>query len=211
MDIFVLETRIKNHNRFQLLLALLFVILGTALWFVSYWISKFLLFMPLSWFEATRHIELATWGFMALLAFEGFRYSRELFDLEAMAKAHFNGDFSSTREADNLRAAAWLHYGVPDPFRVGKVVSDLLLAAPRLTLKAWACLRSLVKLGPIEAERAETLFYDLARERGWVDMTPYLDHGEELRTLHKMKLLWSRIQDDVPEVRVPPSLGELIP
>ena len=61
-----------------------------------------LLSIPAHYFDSSRNTLLGiTWGFMLILAWEGFRYSKELFDGEQYAKSFFGG-LSITEEGQNL-------------------------------------------------------------------------------------------------------------
>ncbi len=115
MTVQKLQTKLRRHNMLQIGLGATLALTAVALWIGSFWAVRWMYYFIASaiGFQGAWHISLyVAWGFTALLALEGLRRSRPLFDLLEYAKSDFNwyqrGDGSVRGQ---LRALSWRSNG----------------------------------------------------------------------------------------------------
>ena len=193
----------RRHNAIRGAGAVGFFALAVVLWIVSYWIVKMLIVMPcVLWghfppAKVTTGIALAL---LVLLAVEGARYGRKLFDVAAAARSvYFRGPTGTETEnalsfvMHRLLGMAWL-------------ISQVLFSAPRSTAHAVRCVASLVLFREGQLAKAEQVFLDLARKRAWVPLSEHEANRAVLAKLHKLGAVSHRLSSSVPEVRVVPSV-----
>ena len=204
---FDLEEHLIAHNRKHRIRRVLYVLASIPLWWLSYWIIRVLVHIPVTLLTGSRTaVKVAAWMMMALLLVEGARKAKEIVSADRYMNSVFLHGLTGTREERTLRFAFARVHGVPDPLAVGFVVSEILFCAPRTVVKAWESHRAIVTATRELREEAQDLFDLLLTERRWVQVEEYRDRAEALGVLDRADLLWNRIKDEVGEIRIPAAL-----
>ncbi len=144
---------------------------------------------------------------MAILAIDGIRHGKQVFDLTGFARSFFYHGLTGSESERNLRLSAAWFWGVPDVLGMSYVVSQVLLAAPRSLVHAGRAFASLVPAGEHELRSTAEVLARLAQERTWAPLDRYRADGEQLHYLSRVGLLWSRVEHGTAEIRIPAHLA----
>src|SRR5687768_17434568 len=127
-----IERRVRLHNALNAAGFLLAIPAAVFLWALSFWFARF----AVLFFLHAIGIDDYDWlgsaagaAFLAVLAIEGWRHRRPLFDLGYYARSDFN-----LADADKTTRALSRHYG--NPLGIPYIISQVLLCAPRTTIMA---------------------------------------------------------------------------
>jgi hypothetical protein len=171
------------------------------LWCVAFCLWRF--FAGL-WLVLLNVDHVKSWSFdfacvaTALLAVEGFRYHRRVFDLIAYHEsAYYRGALLETDTGHALNA----YYG--NPAGMAYLVSQTLFSAPRSTVLAIKSFRALERVSPALAEDAAVIYNALYAQRGWMPASELPHRGRPLALLDKLKLIWTEIDANGCRVRIP--------
>ncbi|MFO7955550.1 MAG: hypothetical protein R6X33_00420 [Candidatus Brocadiia bacterium] len=182
----------RKRNIKQVLAGVGFGLLAGLMWFISFGVITWLFLVPCSLFGYRPPAVvrgLVVWGCMGLLAFEGVRYGRELFDTGTVPDTALSRNALSGR----FVGCAWL-------------VSQTLFAAPRCTVRAVDAFRSLVFLGQEERAAANQILADLAQSSEWRPAGRYDGREAGLTALNRLGLLRMRHTGRGVEVKLPPDV-----
>lgn len=201
-----LASEVREHNRKQKLLRAMFAVVAVPLWALSYVLVLTLVTIPVTFLGGGRQaILVISWVMMAILAVEGIRYGKQLFDAERFARSFFGG-LSVSEGGLNFSRAMQHFHGVPNPFALGFMVSQVLLCAPRSLVNAWKAHRSIIGADGNALEEAQRLFDSLLSKRDWIPLEHHELDGEELLILRTLGVLWSRSEAGSDEIRISAAL-----
>jgi hypothetical protein len=161
----VLDARIRRHNTVAWGKAAGYLAGAAIAWFVSWWVMWGMAFvfmglwgMALSWISQTS--AWAAWYGCALLAVEGVRYGKKLFDLDSYSRSPaFRASSADPRVSLMLT-------GRLNPLGVPYFISQCLFVAPRFTVGMVRALRSIVSLNAETRAKAEAALALLAGNNG---------------------------------------------
>ena len=193
-----LQASQRQHNVAEALKGTGYLIAGVLLWIVSYWVVVALFWLPCvlwgdvpSW-TVTRAV---AWGGMLLLAVEGVRHGKRLFDLSAYAESVYAQGITGTQTERALGRVTG------SPLGTAYVLSQILFAAPRATVGAIKSFTSLVRFSQEELDTALSLARELAERNAWVPLEPYMKDGPVLVKLFKLGLVWHDVKDGSVQIR----------
>ncbi len=196
-----LRRRIERHNSIQLLTASILFAGAALLWFLSFWLFRALIYLPLAafGFDAWGCSFYAALAVLALLTFETLRfkgppveleeYSESLFGDSILAQVRVFG-MSGTRIAGSPLAYVFL-------------VVKLVFAAPRATVQAITALRSRIQAEPAVIAQAVQAFQKLDLAHYWMRASDFPGLGGGLFLLDRLDMLWTKIEDGQRMVRIP--------
>ena len=196
-----LRKRLKRHNAFQLGVGLFLLTGSLGFWVASFWIFRVLFAIPLDAFD------LPAWeisfypalGALALLAVEGFRYGKPMYDLAEYARSGYYDNF--VMQSETGRA---LRYRYDDPMGVAFLISHFLFCAPRCTAHAIKAFRSVIRVDERAVVSATRILEELRQSRKWVSASTCADSGTALILLDQLDLIWVRTDSGGVEIRYPP-------
>ena len=113
-----------------------------------------------SFWRISSYVALA---FMVVLAIDGVRYRKPLFDLQEYTRSGYYNNFITQTETG--RAMSW-HYG--NPLGIAYLISQALFLAPRSTVHAVKAFRSLVPTDETTVAEAAQVLRELKTQREWV-------------------------------------------
>lgn len=207
-----LRQLVWRKNTFNLVLGILLIPASVLLWFVSFWIFRLLFYIPLYWIggffwprldAASISWYIAMLG-IAALAFEGLRYSRQLFDLREFSQSGFGTSVLSSTSSGRIVNAAVLG----NPVGRAYIISQILYMAPETTLQAIRSLRSRLPEDKHTVHEATAILNELDRGRQWVARESYSSQAQAVLVLERLQLIWTRDKNDFEEIRIPPISDE---
>ncbi len=197
-----LRRLVRNYNRQQILVGCCAAVGAVALWLIAFWVWRF--FAGL-WLGILGFDHVKSWSFeiaivlTALLAIEGVRYHKRLFNLvEYHESAYYQGGLLETDTGHALNA----YYG--NPAGAAYLISQGLFSAPRSTVFAIQFFRSIIRASDDTIAAATEVYNALKLQRGWVSVGVFPSHGRALALLDKLKLIWTEVRADGCHVRIPP-------
>ncbi len=204
-----LRQMVGRKNTFNLVLGILLLPGSLLLWFISFWIFRGLFFISLYWLgkmfwprldAASASCYIAVFC-MIVLAVEGLRYSRQLFDLREFSQSSFGSSSLSTTSSGRIVNAVILG----NPLGKAYVISQFLYMAPETTLQAVKALRSRLPCDAETIRQATDIFNQLHHDRQWVARDFYLDRAAAVLLLERLRLIWTSDKNGFHEVRIPPA------
>ena len=184
-----LQEKIRQHNTRNLALGLLMIPASVVAWIVSFRILRTLFGMFLHGLSflwpglntATASHYLAM-GCLMLLAVEGFRRSRDLFDL---------ADFSQSRYRDSVfmstSSGQAMGYAFGNPAAIAYVISQILFLAPEATRQTARLLIGRLPQDDAMVKAAAAILNELADNRQWIPRGKYHAHAASLAILQQLK------------------------
>lgn len=97
---------VLEHNRRQRMRMILYAVAAAPLWVLAYWIVKVLVAISIGYFAGRGWIAPVTRTVMSILAIEGVRYGKQVFDLAEFAHSFYHRGLTGTESERNLRWAA---------------------------------------------------------------------------------------------------------
>jgi hypothetical protein len=190
----VLDAKIRRHNAAAGAKAGGYFVGASAAWFVSWWVIWGIAFLFVgAWWHfpsgITRTCAWVAWGGCALLAAEGVRYGKKLFDLESYSRS------LAFATASGDPRTALLLTGTRNPLGVAYVISQGLFIAPRLTVGVVRALRSRVSLDAETRAEAEAARALIASRRGWTSAPELSAVAAGVYPLQKLGLVEARVDD----------------
>ncbi len=201
-----LQAKVRRHNMLQRCLGIALCIVAPVLWVGSFWIARWLFYLPFSLtkFEGMWGPSLyVAWAFIALLAVEGWHGSQTLFELSDYTQS----DFNWYERDDNSIASTYARYR-GDPMLYAWIVTQLVRLAPQTTLFAIQSLRSTIRPTPEAVEAAVSIFNVLKADRHWHAAEDFGDCGPALRLLIRLGLIWTNAGSNGLEIRFPAGMSE---
>jgi hypothetical protein len=202
-----LVRRIRLQNAVQWGMALLLVPLSIGLWILSFYIFWWLFAIGVDGLQRSGvrmggsannisfYIALCA---TIVLAFDGFRYKQELFDLLAYHR-HGYGQY----HLDPKGSAAALHEYAGRPLDVAYLVSQFLFCAPRSTVHFFRCLASRLPSDPDTVAQAARVHKEVRAARQWEPLEQYQSALKGVGLLAKMKLVWLQEKNGDWMIRYP--------
>ena len=197
-----LERLVRLHNWQQAALGVGLSLAAIVLWIVSFWIWRGL---ALAWMYALdvdnswEKSFLIAIGLTVVLAIDGFRYRKKLFDLV---------DFHDSIYYDNClndsRSLFMINVHRGNPMGLAYLVSQVLFSAPRTTVLALNHFRSILRPTSETVANAAQVYAELKSHRAWMAVREFENRGAELCILDKLDLIWTEIEGHECQVRVPP-------
>jgi hypothetical protein len=197
-----LERLVRLHNWQQFALGVGLSVAAIVLWIVSFLIWRGLALVWLHALSVGNPREkslLIAIGLTIVLAIDGFRYRKKLFDLIEFHDSIYYT--SSLRESGSLFAMN-VHRG--DPMALAYLVSQVLFCAPRTTVLALNHFRSILRPTSETVANATQVYAELKSRRAWMAVREFENRGAELCILDKLDLIWTEFEDHEFQVRVPP-------
>ena len=202
-----------KHNTIVLAKGLGWLVLAGVTWVVSYGLAWGLFAIPLwlwgsiwNWSPSWTMCRYAAWIGVALLAIEGIRYSKKLFDTEAYARSLYYRIYTLGFDKPPLVVSPLLGNPLAAPY----IVTQILLIAPRATVRTVAAFRSLVFMNSETARHAAAIVAELLRSRFWTPAVSFKEHAAALYPLHKMKILWQKLENDELQIKLDPEFANLL-
>ena len=194
----------RKHNLIQFAKGTGLGVASVALWYVSFWVFKFVFLVPMwmfglkpSWKTGT----IVAVGCMLVLAIEGVRYGKQVFDAQAYAESLYGAGLTGTLQEGILGRM------VGRPLGVAYVISQILLSAPRTAVLSIKAFRSVVFMNEEERALAEAAIGDLAHKNRWVPLDTCGEYAPVLLKLKAMEVVWDRFENDVGEIRISRSIA----
>ena len=196
----------SRHNLLAGLRGLGWLVVAVPTWYVSWWvmwfIAQILLIVPREiwrWSPPGWLFTTAAWLGVGLLAVEGFRHGKEFFALEDYQESLF---YRSSAVLQGNGGPPSLGSSRLNPLGRAFVISQLLLVAPRSTVRALSAFRSLVGMNNEVSSVAANIIRDLARDNQWTTVNRFRDSAAALGPLHKLNILHQHVVDGIIEVRL---------
>jgi hypothetical protein len=175
--------------------------LGTILlWPLSFGVVRFLFAFPYAMYDPDHAWSIGyyvAWGFMALLAFEGFKHSRPLFDLKDYTDSDF---YNNVMVKTDTGSALETYYG--NPLGIAYLVSQFLYCAPRTTVESIKAFRSIIRTNKQTVEEGQRVFQQLALKDDWIEVAEVEKYGAALCLLDRLELIRVRFENDVGQIRL---------
>ncbi len=193
-----LKRRVHLHNAFWIGMGIVLIPTSLGLWIVSFWVVRIGYAIPLdalglSASTISFYLAAAT---MVVLAVEGARYAKPLFDLREYSRSVYcNNLFAESESGRALNS----HYNYP--LGVAFLVSQALFCAPLSTIQAIKAFRSLVPRDDHTIAGAGRILQELQQGRGWVPAADYASSGAALALLDRLNLLRVRSEDGRVRIR----------
>ncbi len=198
MDPIDLQKRVKLHNAVRIAMGVILGIGSLALWVASFWIVRIMVAIPLFalGFAGWRIGFYAALAFLPLLAVEGVRYGKPLFDLHEYTKSAYYDNFIMQSQS------GWaLHWYAGSPLGIAYLVSQALFCAPRTSVHAVRAFRSLVPRDEATVAEAARILTELSERREWVPASRYSHCGAALMLLDRLKSIWVDIESGETQIR----------
>ena len=207
MDRTDLQKRVGLHNASQIAIGLALVPGSIALWIASFWTARILFAVSafalgFSVWRISFYVALA---FLVLLAVEGVRYGKPLFDLREYTKSAYYDNF--IMQSESGRALNWL---AGSPMGIAYLVSQALFCAPRTAVHAVRAFRSLVPRDEATVAEAAKVLTELEGRREWVPASRYSHHGAALMLLDRLRLIWVKIESGETQIRYPAGMPKSV-
>ena len=205
MDQTDLQERVSRHNAGQIAIGLTLVPGSIALWIASFWTVRILFAFPLFAFgfpfwRISLYVALA---FLVLLAIEGARYGKPLFNLQEYTKSAYYDNFIMQSQSGRL-----LNWRAGSPLGIAYLVSQALFCAPRTSVHAVRAFRSLVPRDEATVAEAAQVLTELEAQREWVPASRYSHHGAALMLLDRLRLIWVEIESGETQIRYPAGMSK---
>jgi hypothetical protein len=185
-----------------------FVLGAIALWPLSFWVFRGLFYIPLAvfgWGDAGAISLYLTWGAMALLAVEGCRNRRPLFDLKDYSQSvYYQNPVTGSASG---RAASIGMFGVSNPMAFAYLVSQFLFCAPRASVSAFQAIRAVIRAAPEACGQAARAYATLAEERRWISASEFQHCMAGVMLLDRLELIWTEVKEGEMLLRIPPGSG----
>ncbi len=170
-----------------------------------FWILRLAFYAPLSLLEVPNAAALSFYAAAVgtgLLALEGIRYWWLIgADQEHLVDAEFRDDLL-VAAVTGRGFGAWHAY-----LTEGFVVANLMLFAPRVTAQLLYAPRNLI-FAPAKAfPQAAEVYRRLAEDRRWTPISEHRERRAGVILLHRLQLIWTRIDDGGLQLRIPPGSG----
>lgn len=200
MDQIDLQKLVSQHNTGQIAMGLVLVPGSMALWLASFWTVRILVAFPLFafGFPFWRISFYAALAFLVLLAIEGVRYGKPLFDLREYTRSAYFDIFAMQTESGRALSSRTL--SLPGE---AYLVSQALFCAPRTAVHAVRAFRSLVPRDEATVAEAAQILTELEARREWVLASRYSNRGAALMLLDRMRLIWVDIESGETRIRYP--------
>jgi hypothetical protein len=209
----------SRHNMKAAGLGVMWLVAAAALWYISYWIMWWLVAIPCyqfgsiwNWTPTARFVNVAAWIGIAILVFEGIRYGKRLFDREHYAKSWYYEVYTAVNPSGSAArfqgyAFGWIR---GNPLSVAYVISEVMLSAPRSTIKAILAFRSMVHMNEEVRRHGQAILADLAARNDWMPPEMYREHAQALYPLSRLKAIYERVKDDALQIRIDPGMLEKV-
>jgi len=200
-----LQAKLRRHNALQFGLGLALMALAPVLWIGSFWLARYLFYLPASrfGFQGMWPVSLyVAWGFTVLLAFEGLRNSRPLFDLIEFHQSDFNWRY------DDSKAGLLMRDPRNNPLSGPWLATQLLFLAPRTTVLAIQTLRTVIRTSPAAIDQAVAIFNELKAAHRWRPAREFGDCGPAILLLSRLRLIWTQRGETGLELRFPAAMTE---
>lgn len=196
-----LQRRVRSHNTIQVVTGVFLIPTSILLWIGSYWLIRVLVAFALFNFglDAWAISDYVAIGFMFILAIEGVRYSKPLFNLKVYTESAYHDNVFSQSETGH---ALNLYYG--NPLGCAYLVSQSLFCAPRTAVEAFKTFRSRIQTNPDTVTHAAQILRELKPLRKWVPASDYPQSGAALMLLEKLRLIWVETKTGETTIRYPP-------
>lgn len=195
-----------QHNLLVGLRGLGWLVVAVPTWYISWWVMWFivqiLLILPREiwrWSPPRWVFPAGAWFGVALLAVEGLRHGKELFALQDYQESLFYRS-SGVLQGDD-RAPSYGSWRL-NPLGRAFIISQMLLVAPRSTVRAVRAFRSLVSMNEDVSAAAERVIAELAQDNQWTSANRFRDSAAALGPLHKLDILNQHVLDGIIEVRL---------
>jgi hypothetical protein len=200
----ILRRRIHRHNALEMLKATVLFPGAAVLWFLSFWLFRALIYIPLAafGFDAWGFSFFAAWVGLAILAWEGFQFNVPTIDLEDLDDISFgNGLLGQALSLPFAMGTARRTHG--DVMTCAIVVAQFVFAAPRATRQAFESLQSRIHAEPAAIAQAVEVFRKLDLERHWLPAADFPGFGGGLFLLDRLDMVWTKLEDGAQLVRIP--------
>jgi hypothetical protein len=210
-----IEAEIAAFNRHAWNLAWVYGGVALGLWLLSYVILMSLIGIPLHQFGV--HVPgwlllLLVSCAMLLLAWEGLRHARRLFDLDDYRHSFYSFNPAGSDEqqhAANLMSSVVMTPSaiIAEELRISYLISQVLFSAPRLSAKAWASARNHVRLSASDLVQAQEFLDLLGKDGGpWVHVADHREAMGIMPALEQLGLTESRVEGSRMQVRMIPEI-----
>lgn len=196
-----IQRLVRRNNLVQLLIAAAAALLAAGLWPLSFWICRFLFYIPLAslgydgMWETSYYV---AWGMLMLLLIEGVRYARPLFNLIDYHRSWYHQSvWASSHSARALSG----HVGT-NPLGIAYLISQTLFSAPRMTVRAVESLACLLRPSREVVASAARVFNHLHANRRWHRRQDFGDDLPAVELLEQLELIWTEDKGE-PEIRIP--------
>jgi len=200
-----LSRRRNTHNLLTGLRGLAWLVVAAVSWVISWHALWWLFAVPTymlgqlwRWSPSARMCDIAAWVGIVLLAVEGIRYSKRLFDIEEYARSAYYKAFT-IGSAEPMPTGNAL---VGNPLGVPYLISQALFIAPRSSVKSLFAFKSIILMNDSVVEAAHHVINDLARNNRWTTVQRYREHAHALAPLEKLNILQHHLTAGVVEVRL---------
>ncbi len=195
-----LQKRVKLYNSGQIWKGAVLAVGSLALWIVSFWTVRIMVSIPLYSFgfpfwRTSFYVALA---FLVLLAVEGVRYAKPLFDLHDYTKSAYYDNF--IMQSQSGRAMSIYH---GNPLGIAYLVSQALFCAPRTAVHSVRAFRSFAPSGEATVAEAAQILTELKERREWVLASCYSNRGAALMLLDRLRLIWVELESGETRIRYP--------
>ena len=197
----------RRHNTVMFLKGIGWLLVAAVTWYLSYWVMWWIVavlcvqFGSLwNWTPSAELLRNAAWIGIAILAFEGLRFGKELLDREGYAK-------SAYYDVHQVMGSPRPTFVNPVGQVVGLMylISEFLLAAPRATMRAFFAFNAQSFLRRDVIPHAEAIVDDLDRRGVWTPPVFYADHKQALYPLHKLGVIWEQVKEEQLLIKLHPN------
>jgi len=207
----------SRHNTKAAGLGVMWLAAAAVMWYISYCIMWWLVAIPCrqfgsmwNWTPTERFVNVAAWIGIAILTLEGLRYGKRLFERDSYAKSWYYEAYTAVNPSGSMSRFQGYAFGWVrgNPLSVAWVISEVMLSAPRSTIRAILAFRSLVHMNEEVRTHARAVLLDLARRNDWMPPLMYKEHAQALWPLSKLKTIYERVKDDMLQIRIDPGMLE---
>jgi hypothetical protein len=207
----------SRHNMKAAGLGVMWLAAAAALWYISYCIIWWLVALNCrglgkiwGWTPSEHFTRNAAWIGIAILAFEGIRYGKRLFDRDSYAKSWYYEVWTAVNPSGSMLRFQGYAFGWigGNPLSATYVLSEVMLSAPRSTIKAILAFRSMVHMNEEVRRHGQAILADLAARNDWMPPEMYREHAQALWPLSRLKAIYERVKDEMLQIRIDPGMLE---
>lgn len=191
--------RVARRNALHWTFGLLLIPTAAGLWYASFWVLWWLTAIAVyPWVERVGNIpSYVAWVGTFLLAVEGLRRTRPLFDLEDFRRSFF-GDNPLT----DTPAGAALHWYAGSPLGVSYFLAQALFLAPQATIHVVLLLRNRLRCEPHTIAEAAAIHRRLETARKWHQVSDFPGQAAALCLLDRLGLIRTRTEKGHREIKL---------